>query len=87
MVAANNGDMLCTLAVQGMGIARLADYHITTELQSGQLCTLLDGYELEREPIYAVYASRRHLSARVRAFLDHAGEHLGDSAADAPGRS
>lgn len=81
-VAANNGDMLCTLAVQGMGIARLADYHITTELQAGQLCTLLDEHELDREPIYAVYASRRHLSARVRAFLDYAGEHLGD--ADGP---
>ena len=77
-VAANNGDMLCTLAVQGMGIARLADYHITTELQAGLLRTVLDAYELEREPIYAVYASRRHLSARVRAFLDFAGEHLGE---------
>jgi DNA-binding transcriptional LysR family regulator len=85
-VAANNGDMLCTLAVQGMGIARLADYHITTELHSGQLCTLLDAYELEREPIYAVYASRRHLSARVRAFLDHAGEHLVAVSADVAGR-
>ncbi len=76
LVAANSGDLLCALAVQGLGIARLADYHIAGELQSGALVTLLDAHELEREPIYAVYPSRRHLSARVRAFLEFAGEHL-----------
>ncbi len=76
LVAANNGDLLCALAVQGLGIARLADYHIAGELQSGALVTLLDAHELEREPIYAVYPSRRHLSARVRVFLEFAGEHL-----------
>ncbi len=77
LVAANNGDLLCALAVQGLGIARLADYHIAGELESGALVTLLDAHELECEPIYAVYPSRRHLSARVRVFLEFAGEHLG----------
>jgi len=76
LVAANNGDMLCALAVQGMGIARLADYHIANELASGQLVPVLERYDLDREPIYAVYASKRHLSARVRVFLDFAGEKL-----------
>ncbi len=76
LVAANNGDVLCALAVSGMGIARLADYHIAAELQSGQLITLLDEFELDREPIYAVYPSKRHLSARVRVFLDFVGERL-----------
>jgi len=78
VVAANNGDMLCALAVQGMGIARLADYHITAELQTGQLVAVLEDHELDREPIYAVYASKRHLSARVRVFLDYAREHISD---------
>jgi DNA-binding transcriptional LysR family regulator len=77
LAAANNGDVLCTLALQGLGIARLADYHIDAELASGQLVTVLPAHELDREPIYAVFASKRHLSPRVRAFLDHAGQHLG----------
>jgi DNA-binding transcriptional LysR family regulator len=77
LVAANNGDMLCVLAVQGMGIARLADYHIATELESGELVPILQAYELDREPIYAVYASKRHLSPRVRVFLDFVAERLG----------
>jgi len=76
VLAANNGDMLCALAVAGLGLARLADYHIATELESGQLVALLDDYELDREPIYAVYASKRHLSVRVRLFLDFVGTRL-----------
>ncbi len=79
VVAVNNGDVLATLAALGQGIARLADYHIDAELRSGQLVTLLDEHELEREPIYAVFPSKRHLSPRVRAFLDHASQHLGDT--------
>jgi len=70
-VTANNGDMLCTLAVAGMGLARLADYHMDEALKSGQLVTVLDAFEGPPEPIYAVYPSRRHLSVRVRAFLEH----------------
>ena len=73
LAAANNGDMLCTLAVMGLGIARLADYHIDLELHAGQLVTLLDEHVMDREPIYAVFPSKRHLSPRVRVFLDHAG--------------
>ena len=70
-VAANNGDMLCTLAVAGMGLARLADYHVADELRAGRLVPVLEDFEGEPEPIYAVYPSRRHLSTRVRAFLEH----------------
>jgi DNA-binding transcriptional LysR family regulator len=77
LAAANNGDVLCALAVQGLGIARLADYHTDAELASGQLVKVLPELELDREPIYAVFASKRHLSPRVRAFLEYAGQHLG----------
>lgn len=70
-VSANNGDLLCTLAVSGMGLARLADYHVADELASGRLVPVLQDFECAPEAIYAVYPSRRHLSARVRAFLEH----------------
>ena len=77
-LAANNGDMLCTLAVAGLGLARLADYHIAGELAAGRLVTVLDDVQMPSEPIYAVYPSRRHLSVRVSAFLDFVGQQLGD---------
>lgn len=70
-LAANNGDMLCTLAIAGLGLARLADYHIADDIKAGRLVNVLAEFEGEPEPIYAVYPSRRHLSVRVRAFLEH----------------
>jgi len=76
VMAANNGDMLCALAVAGMGITRLAHYHVAAEITAGRLVSVLDALALPPEPIYAVYASRRHLSARVRVFLDHVEAHL-----------
>ena len=78
LAAANNGDMLCTLATMGLGITRLADYHIDIELQNGQLVKVLENHEIEREPIYAVFPSKRHLSPRVRVFLEHAGSLMSD---------
>ena len=79
LLAANNGDMLCALAVQGLGLARLADYHIANELETGQLIVVLQDHELDREPIYAVFPSKRYLSPRVRVFLDFISERLIDA--------
>lgn len=70
-VAADNGDLLCALAVAGMGLARLAEYRVAAEVPTGRLVTVLDDCAVDGEPVFAVYASRRHLSVRVRALLEH----------------
>jgi DNA-binding transcriptional LysR family regulator len=75
-VAASDGDVLVSLAVAGMGLARLIDLRVQRDAPPGSLVTVLEPYEADPEPIYAVYPSRRHLSVRVRAFLDHVAEHL-----------
>jgi len=75
-VAASDGDVLVSLAVAGLGLARLIDLRVQRDAPPGSLVTVLDAYEADPEPIYAVYPSRRHLSVRVRAFLDHVTEHL-----------
>ncbi len=75
-VAASDGDVLSALATAGLGLARLIELRVAREVQQGQLVTVLDEYAADPEPIYAVYPSRRHLSVRVKAFLDHVIEHL-----------
>ncbi len=72
-VSANTGDVLCALAVAGMGVARLAEYRVANDAPPGSLVTVLDEHQPEGEPIFAVYPSRRHLSLRVRALLAHLG--------------
>jgi DNA-binding transcriptional LysR family regulator len=70
-VTANQGEMLMALARAGAGIARLADFQVGQDLASGRLVQLFPEHESRMEDtVYAVYQSRRHLSQRVRVFLE-----------------
>jgi DNA-binding transcriptional LysR family regulator len=66
----NNGQMLCALAVAGMGIHLEPDFIVVPDVRAGRLVTLLPGYMPPSIDIYAAYPSRRHLSMKVRAFVD-----------------
>ncbi|OGA71371.1 MAG: LysR family transcriptional regulator [Betaproteobacteria bacterium RIFCSPLOWO2_12_FULL_67_28] len=66
----NNGDLLAAAAVQGVGIALEPGFIVGADLKAGRLVPLLESYAAPVSPIYAVYASRRYLSAKVRAFVD-----------------
>ena len=67
---ANNGRLLSALAVAGMGISVEPDFIQAPEVRAGRLVRLLPGYEMPQSPIAAVYPSRRHLSAKVRTFVE-----------------
>lgn len=73
---ANNGRMLVELALLGLGIVIEPDFIVAPEVRAGRLVRLLPGFELPRAPIAAVYPSRRHLSAKVRAFVDFLAERF-----------
>lgn len=67
---ANSGRMLAALADGGLGIVIEPDFIIAPYVRAGTLVRVLPDYTLPRSPIAAVYPSRRHLSAKVRAFVD-----------------
>ena len=70
-VLTNQASMLMALARTGLGIVRLAEFQVADDLHRGSLIELFPEHQShEEDPIYAVYQSRRHLSTRVRAFLD-----------------
>ncbi len=67
----DNGDALFELLLDGSGIAHAADFLALPHLRSGRLVTLLTDHAVdERTSIHAVYPQRRHLPAKVRAFID-----------------
>lgn len=68
---ANSGDLLAAAAVAGLGIVREPDFIVAPYLADGRLVPVLSGFGGERSDIWAVYPSRRHLSAKVRLFVDH----------------
>lgn len=68
----NNTLMTREMALAGMGIAYLPHWLTDEYLQSGKLVKVLDDddNEMQSPTIYAVYADRKFLSAKVRAFID-----------------
>ena len=69
-VRTNNGDMLAAIAVRDGGIVYEPDFIVDGDIRAGRLVQLLPGYQGGTADIWAVYPSRRHLSAKVSAFVD-----------------
>ncbi len=69
-VAANNGIMLQALARVGVGVVRLAEYHVSADIEAGRLVALLQDEPDEWEDVYALYPGKLRSSTRVRAFID-----------------
>jgi len=68
---ANNGETVRRMAVAGLGLARLGDYHARDDLEAGRLVEVLaDVVERDEEEINAVHLGGARMPQRVRAFLD-----------------
>ena len=68
---ASSGDMLCELAVGGAGILNEPDFMVARHIASGCLVPILTDWQSESFNVYALYLSRKYLSAKVRVFIDH----------------
>jgi DNA-binding transcriptional LysR family regulator len=66
----NNGDLLAEAAARAAGIVFEPAFIVGPEVRAGRLVPLLQDFEPPAMPIYAVYPSRKHLSAKVRLFVD-----------------
>lgn len=75
-VHANNGDLLTQAAVAGIGVVYEPEFIVGEALKAKQLVRLLAEFEPPPLGIYAVYASRKHLSAKVRSFVDFLAERF-----------
>jgi len=77
-IGSNSAELLRSFALAGMGIVRLSDMHIGSDLRAGRLIRVLEAWGTEvEEPLFVIYASRRNLSPRVRVFLDFIDEKFG----------
>jgi DNA-binding transcriptional LysR family regulator len=73
----NDDDALAEAVLGGLGIALLPTFIVGKEIQSGRLQSVLSDYVPLERHIYAVYLANRHLSAKVRAFIDFFLERIG----------
>ncbi len=73
----NNSDALREALIAGLGICQMPTFIVGPDLASGSLRPLLEDYALPLHSVYAVFPERKHLPAKVRAFLDFVIQHLG----------
>lgn len=66
----NDGAVLHDWALAGKGLAWRSMWEVGTEIESGKLVTVLDEFNAPGNDIYAIFAQRRHLPLRIRAFVD-----------------
>lgn len=68
---ANSPRAIAHMAARGLGIGRCPKYVTDPFLESGGLKLLLEEFETQEFGLYAVYPQNRHLTARIRALIDH----------------
>ena len=69
-IKASSGDFLCSAAENGLGVVSSPVFIVGDSIRRGDLVPILTGYRWPETPAYALYPPTRHLSYRVRAFID-----------------
>ena len=74
---ANAPAAVANMAIGGVGVARCPRYVVAQALNDGALEQLFPDYETDGFDLYALYPPNRHLTARVRALIDHLARSYG----------
>lgn len=73
-LSVNESNALTAAVLAGLGVSDIPTFTAEPLLQSGQLVRVLEDWTCPVIPLYVVYPPNRHLSAKVRAFVEWAAE-------------
>lgn len=76
-ITSNQGEALMEAAIAGEGIIALPTFMIGEALRDGRLVEILAGTKPQDRSIHAVFPVHRHLSPKVRSFVDFLVERFG----------
>jgi len=66
----DDSGLMLDAALDGMGLAYLAERTVAPHVRTGQLVRLLDGWMPEEPPLCLYYSGRRQVPAKLRLFID-----------------
>ena len=75
-VLCNSGEMEFAMTLDGLGVCRLPEFYMQDTIETGKLEILFPEYPAVDIDVFVVYPSRKHLSPKVRAFIDLTVDHL-----------
>nr|WP_314094337.1 LysR family transcriptional regulator [uncultured Shinella sp.] len=70
ILSVNDARSYLAAALSGLGVAPLACFMAREPIARGQLVPVLTDWHIEPVPLYIVYPPNRHLSNKVRVFVD-----------------
>ncbi len=73
-LAINDSDACVQAALAGLGLAQLPEFILRRDVAAGRLVPVLENYAAEMPPLCILYPQNRHLSSKVRAFVEWSAE-------------
>ncbi|WP_394791236.1 LysR family transcriptional regulator [Rhodoferax sp.] len=73
-IAVNDSNAYLAAALAGLGVSQMVTFMAAPHLADGTLVQVLPDWTVPPIPVYVVYPPNRHLSAKVRSFVDWAAE-------------
>ena len=73
-VSVNDGNAHMAAVLAGFGVTQTLSFTATPKLESGELVEVLADWAPPSLPVHVVYPPNRHLSPKVRAFVDWAAD-------------
>lgn len=80
IVAVNDASAYLNAGLAHLGVVQLTCFMAGPLLKSGELVRVLEDWDAEPLPVYVVYPPNRHLSSRLRVFVDWVVELIGREA-------
>jgi DNA-binding transcriptional LysR family regulator len=77
-LAANSMQMLLAAALAGVGVAYGPSFVFGESIARGDLDVLMSDHKTSELAIHAVYPTKRHVSLKLRRFIEHLGVSFGD---------
>jgi DNA-binding transcriptional LysR family regulator len=74
ILAVDDGNAYLEAGVAGLGVLWLLDYMAKAHMARGELVRLFDDWQMAPMPLTLAYSPNRHVSARLRVFIDWVGE-------------
>ncbi|WP_448107300.1 LysR substrate-binding domain-containing protein [Pseudomonas azerbaijanoccidentalis] len=70
VLAVDDGNAYIAAGLAGMGVLWLPDYMSRPYLARGELVPLFEGWSLDPMPLFVAFPPNRHISRKVRVFID-----------------
>lgn len=85
-LAVNDGGAYFAAALAGLGIVRIPRFMSARPLAQGDLVPLFEDWRIDPQPLYLAFPPNRHISVKLRVFIDWVVELMAEHAPIAQGR-